>query len=154
MTDHKRIFKTLFVNKTDNIFLLMFRYMLVTGVAYLINFLIFFALTRFAILKPYYIYINIFASLVGGVVNYLMSIAPQVFGRSKIKSPLLEFMVFTAIGGIGLGLDTLVLWVFTKHFTFPMMMAKIVAVIAVFLWTFFARRALFQHEHVPEDNTF
>ena len=48
------------------------------------------------------------------------------------------------IGVIGLGLDTLFVWIFTDSLKIYYMLSKIISTILVFIWNFGARKLLYK----------
>lgn len=134
-------FEKLFINKTENIFLLMFRYALVTWLSFVIDAALLFIFTNF--LHIHYLVSAIISSLCGGIANYLLSISPRIFGKSIFNNKLVEFTLFTIIGGGGLVINLFIMWLFTDIFGWYYMISKIIAIIAVFLWNFFIRKQMF-----------
>lgn len=81
----------------------------------------------------------------GLIVIYILS-NRFVFGKSKIKTKYIEFIIFAGIGLIGLGLLNLLMWIFTERFGAYYIISKIIATVFVYMWNFFARRAIY-HEY-------
>jgi len=54
-----------------------------------------------------------------------------------------EFLSYALIGVIGLGFDTLFVWLFTDILLFYYMLSKIIATILVFIWNFTARKLMY-----------
>lgn len=61
----------------------------------------------------------------------------------KEINKLLEFCTYAIIGIIGLGLDTLFMWIGTSIIGFYYLLSKIVSTGLVFIWNFCARKALY-----------
>lgn len=130
----------IFYKSTNNILIQLIRYFFVGGTAFIVDFGLLASLTEFAMM-PYQLSACI--GFLGGLtVNYFLSII-WVFG-SKADTPnsrLAEFFIFALIGIIGLGLNALILWVFTELLMFHYLASKIISAIIVFAWNFLARRS-------------
>ncbi len=140
----KKLFQTLFFNNTNRLSLQLFRYAIITFLAYAIDATSLFIFTDFC--GIHYLISSVLSSLCGGTVNYLMSISPKMFGRSNIQKRWVEFTLFTLIGAGGLVLNLLVMWIMTDCFGIYYMISKIFAIVIVFLWTFFVRRWMFTRD--------
>ncbi len=119
----------------------LFRYLIVGGVAFIVDFgLLAFLTEKFEL--PYQLSACI--SFVAGLtVNYVLSIFwvfnSQAQGRS---AKVAEFTLFAIVGVVGLGLNALIMWLFTEKAGFHYLLSKIVSTIIVFAWNFFARRSI------------
>ncbi len=132
-------FYTLFREKTDNTFLQLVRYTFVGGLAFLIDFGTLYILTEFAGL--HYLLSAGIAFILGLLTNYFLSIK-WVFASRVIRDKKLEFIIFTVIGLIGLGLNELFLWIFTSLSGLHYLVSKILTAILVYLWNFFVRKLI------------
>jgi putative flippase GtrA len=79
--------------------------------------------------------------LFGLITNYALSIQ-FVFPRRSLDRRLTEFMGFSAIGVVGLGLTQLVLWLLSEAGWVHYLVAKSIAVVVVFMWNYGVRKAL------------
>jgi len=61
-----------------------------------------------------------------------------VFTTSTLKNKKKEFLIFLLIGIIGLLLNNLFLWIFTKIFALHYMISKLISTALVYFWNFFA----------------
>ena len=86
--------------------------------------------------------------IAGLTVNYILS-ERYVFSNRKIKSHTLNFAVFGLIGLVGLGILSLLMWMFTDGFGVNYIISKVLATVFVYMWNFFARRSLYHNEAVP-----
>jgi putative flippase GtrA len=59
-----------------------------------------------------------------------------------MENRLLEFLLFTLIGFVGLGLNELFLWILTDLLLIYYLLSKIITAIIVYLWNFFARKII------------
>lgn len=128
--------------QTDKTFIQLFRYILVGGVAFIVDFMFLFILTEFFGL--YYLVSAAIAFILGLIVNYLMSIS-WVFNKRSLDSRTFEFGIFAVIGVMGLGLNEFFIWFFTAELSFYYLISKFMAAILILFWNFFARKiALFR----------
>ncbi|MBQ8687180.1 MAG: GtrA family protein [Ruminococcus sp.] len=153
----KRQFSALFRGKTENTYIQFLRYVFVGGLAAVLDWglssLLFFygfgGETGTAFDAVPWLTGSMLANgagFAGGLVlNYVLSTC-FVFRNSAVKSRLLEFLSFAAIGVVGLLLTLVITWCFelvlgdtTALFQ---IMGKIVSTAAAFLWNFFARKLL------------
>ncbi len=77
----------------------------------------------------------------GVVVNYILSVK-WVFANRKFASRRAEFVIFTIICGIGLGLNLLIIAGFVQLLHFDYRVAKGISTIIVFFWNFVARKKI------------
>ena len=88
-----------------------------------------------------YLLANIISFILGLIINYLLS-KKYVF-KDKSLNKILEFIIYGVIGVIGLGIDTLCLWLFTEKVNFYYMISKIISTGITFIWNFLARKLLY-----------
>ena len=127
----------LFVDSANSTLLQFFRNALVGSFAFVLELGLMYLLTECA--HVYYLWSSVFSSLCAGGVNYLLSTI-WVFNQSKVKNKPLEFILFTAIGALGLLLNVFFLWILTDCIGIYYMFSKIVAMILVFTLIFFIRK--------------
>lgn len=140
--------KKALVHKTDCFKIQLFRYLFVGGFAFAVDFAIFALLTEgFGV---YYLISNVFAFGAGLLSNYLISIK-WVFATRSIESRRREFTLFALIGLIGLAFNQAVLWVLTDQAGLYVMVSKIAATAAVFIWNFTARRYFVFYRPMKEE---
>jgi putative flippase GtrA len=130
-------FQNIFRGKTDNTLLQLFRYTLVGGFAFLIDFGVLFALTEY--LNLHYLVSAAIAFIAGLSVNYYLS-TKWVFARRAFGNRIVEFTLFAFIGIIGLGLNELFMWIFTDILLIFYLVSKIITTIIIYLWNFSARK--------------
>lgn len=80
--------------------------------------------------------------LLGLLVNFLLS-ERFVFSAPKVRSAWLRFGLSALIGGIGLGLLTLLMWTQVDIFGWNYILAKVLATLFVYAWNFLARRVMY-----------
>lgn len=125
--------------KTDKTLIQLFRYTFVGGIAYCIDFGSLFFLTEFA--KINYLISAAIAFLFGLITNYLLSTL-WVFSKRTLADKKIEFLVFSIIGLVGLGLNEALIWFFTELAGFHYLISKMFSTVVVFLWNFFARKKI------------
>ena len=127
----------LFVDSANSTLLQFFRNALVGSVAFVLELGLMYLLTECA--HVYYLWSSVFSSLCAGGINYLLSTI-WVFNQSKVKNKPLEFILFTAIGALGLLLNVFFLWLLTDCIGIYYMFSKVIAMILVFTLIFFIRK--------------
>jgi putative flippase GtrA len=113
------------------------RYLVVGGLAFLVDFFTLYALTDWA--HVYYLTSAAIAFVFGLACNYALS-RVWVFDRRTIQNAFLEFVVFAVIGLIGLGFNEASMWFLKERVHLHYLLAKIDTTALVFLWNFFARK--------------
>ena len=123
------------------------RYTIFAGLAFLVDYSLLYILTDWVGL--HYLLSATLSFSVGLIANYIFCIS-WVFRHRAYSSVRLEFMIFFAVGVGGLVLNDIILAICTPLLNGNYMLAKIGAVVFVFLWNFFMRRKLL---FVPRDIT-
>jgi len=131
------LISTVLKEKTDRIYIQLFRYGIVGGIAYMVDFGLLFGLTEYAGI-PYLLSAAI-SFLAGLSTNYALSIF-WVFKTRSMESRMAEFSIFAFIGLAGLGFNEFFLWTFTSLMGWHYLLSKLAATPLVFLWNFLARR--------------
>lgn len=129
----------IFLQPTNNSLIQLFRYCFVGGFAFIVDAGGLFVLTEYA--GIYYLLSATISFILGLVVNYLLSTA-WIFKKSKLSNRWTEFLIYSVIGVVGLGLNTLFLWLFTDCLHIYYMLSKIITATLVMLWNFFARKII------------
>ncbi len=93
-------------------------------------------------LQVFYLYAATISFCCGLTVNYILG-KIFVFKQSKLQ-PGKEFLLYSLIGVVGLGLNDLIIYVLVL-LNLWYLIAKAVSVAVVFFFHFFARRSLFEH---------
>ena len=129
--------KKLFRDSTENSYIQFFRYAFVGGAAFAADFATLYICKEFFSMNL--IVANSLAFIIGLLTNYYISIS-WVFNKRIIGNSWTEFILFTVIGVIGLGLNTAILWYFTNHVKIDYKISKLIATAIVYFWNFFARK--------------
>ena len=90
----------------------------------------------------HYLIANIIGFILGLITNYILS-KWLVFSKENDLNPVLEFITYAIIGVLGLGFDTLFMWLFTSIAGLYYMLNKSISTGLVFVWNFFARKAIY-----------
>lgn len=123
------------------------RYVVVGGIAFAVDFGSLYLLTELA--GIHYLVSALIAFVLGLIVNYLLS-KSWVFDRRSMNDAATEFLVFAAIGVVGLGLNEMILWILSGKMHIHYMAGKAVSAGIVLVWNFGARRrALFSSRPLP-----
>lgn len=120
-----------------------FRYAIVGGLAFIIDAGLLYGLTEF--FHIYYLLSAAAAFAAGLTTNYLLSIT-WVFEHHAYQSRNLEFVIFSAIGILGLGMNELFIWFFTEKAGIYYLVSKVLSTGLVFLWNFYARKVILFHQ--------
>ena len=138
--DSGKIFHSLFRSETDHTMIQLFRYGIVGGLAFLVDYFVLIGLTKFA--GIHYLVSAAISFVLGLAVNYLLSIRWVFQAGESLRS---ELTIYAITGITGLGLNELVLWFFTDLFHIHYAISKLFATAAIFFWNFFSRKALLQY---------
>lgn len=129
--------ETLFKQSTNRISIQFFRYILVGGTAFIVDFGSLYLLTNY--LGIFYLLSAAIAFTLGLIANYILSVK-WVFNKHTLDNKFYEFGAFALVGIVGLGINEVIIWYFTSNLQFFYMFSKIVSAVVVLFWNFFARR--------------
>lgn len=133
----KRTLPTLMLGATGSLLNQFARYLVVGGLAFVVDFGSLYLLTEFAGL--HYLVSAAVAFLFGLATNYLLS-RIWVFDRRTMKNVAMEFAVFTVIGVVGLGFNEIIIWFVREKLHLHYMVAKAISAGIVLIWNFGARK--------------
>jgi putative flippase GtrA len=131
--------KAALFGRTQSTFFQLIRYTFVGGVAFIVDFGTLYGLKEH--LHIDYLAAAAVAFLLGLLVNYFISVR-WVFCDRTIRNRLTEFAVFGVIGLFGLGLNELLLWIFTGILLIHYLISKLMTTFIVYFWNFFARKLI------------
>jgi putative flippase GtrA len=135
----RELVSALLVERTDSVWVQFFRYGIVGGIAFVVDFGTLWAFTHFVGL--HYLLSALVGFVAGLTTNYLLSIN-FVFSQRKLTSRSREFGLFALVGVIGVGINELVMWLFTDGLGTHYLISKVIATVIVYLWNFTARKKL------------
>lgn len=133
-------FYKLFLEKTSDGKIQFFRYLFVGGFAAVVNIGSLYIFKE--VLNMYYLIANALGFVLGLLTNYLLS-KWLVFAKENSMNGAVEFTIYLLIGILGLGFDTLFMWIFTDKLDLYFMISKIASTVLVFIWNFFARKGMY-----------
>jgi putative flippase GtrA len=124
----------------------LFKYSAIAAIGLVLDFgsLVFFK----QIVGLYYLIAVALSFILGLIVTYTLS-NMFVFGEPK-GSKTKVFILFGLVGVVGLGILSLLEWLFTSKIGINYIISKALATIFVFLWNFFARRTLYKDTPIEE----
>lgn len=134
-----KLIQKAFIEKTDNWFIQLFRYFFVGGFAFLVDYGLLVLLTE--VFGLHYLVSATISFLAGLVVNYLLSTS-WIFRKSTLENKWAEFLIFAVIGVVGLGLNNLLLYLFTDKLHIHYMISKLLTTAIVMIWNFGARKVI------------
>lgn len=117
----------------------LIRYFISGGVAFVVDASLLYILTEWGGL--HYMWSTVISYSVGLVITYLFSIF-WVFDHRSVNNKAIEFSVFALIGVMGLGLTSLLMWLFTSKMGLFYLLSKIITTVLVFIWNFVAKKFL------------
>ena len=135
----RRTLRSLLVGETGKLSHQLARYLVVGGLAFVVDFGSLYLLTEFVGL--HYLISAAVAFLFGLVTNYCLC-RLWVFHRRTIENAKLEFIVFTVIGIVGLGINEGIIWYMGERMHLHYLVAKIFSTGIVLMWNFGARKFL------------
>ncbi len=141
------MFKKLFVEKTDNTIIQLFRYTFVGGISFVGDFGSLYIFTE--IVGFHYLLSATIAFAIGLTINYILSIL-WVFKTKSINNRSIEFLIFAVIGIVGLGLNELIIWYSTEKIKIFYLHSKLISTAIVYFWNFFARKYILYKGSVNE----
>lgn len=124
---------TIFKNKLLNQIL---KFGLVGGMAFVIDYVLLYFCTEF--LHIHYLISSIISFTVSVIFNYILSIK-WVFDVKK-KQDVKDFVIFIILSVIGLGINSLIMYVMVEKFGVYYMLSKIVSTAVVMVYNFITRK--------------
>lgn len=130
-------YKAFLKEKTDNWTIQFFRYIIVGGLSFLVDYGLLYLFTE--TVGMYYLASATLSFMAGLVFNYLIS-TRWIFNNSKYANKMTEFTIYGVIGGVGLVFNNLLLFTFTEIFHVHYMVSKLIVAAIVMIWNFVGRR--------------
>lgn len=125
------------IGKSNNTLIQFLRFCVVGTVATAVDMGIFFILTEK--LGIYYLISNIFSFICGLLTNFVLSYI-WVFTKKGESKKIYDFTLFSAIGLVGLGFNSAIIFMLVEFLRMWEMYAKAIATGVVLFWNFFARK--------------
>lgn len=118
----------------------IFRFIIVGGLAFLIDYSTLFLLTdKF---KVYYLLSSGISFIVSTVFNYIISM--RFVFKSKSNNKFYEVIVFAFLGLIGLFINQWLMSILVETVSLYYMFSKVIATIVVMCWNFITRKLLLE----------
>lgn len=124
-----KIFKNKLLNQ-------ILKFGLVGGTAFVIDYVLLYLCTEF--LHIHYLISSIISFTVSVIFNYILSIK-WVFDVKK-KQDVKDFVIFIILSVIGLGINSLIMYVMVEKFGVYYMFSKIVSTAVVMVYNFITRK--------------
>ena len=124
-----KIFKNKLLNQ-------ILKFGLVGGTAFVIDYVLLYFCTEF--LHIHYLISSIISFTVSVIFNYILSIK-WVFDVKK-KQDVKDFVIFIILSVIGLGINSLIMYVMVEKFGVYYMLSKIVSTALVMVYNFITRK--------------
>ncbi len=122
------------------LFYQIFRFIIVGGLAFLIDYSTLFLLTdKF---KVYYLLSSGISFIVSTVFNYIISM--RFVFKSKSNNKFYEVIVFAFLGLIGLLINQWLMSILVETVSLYYMFSKVIATIVVMCWNFITRKLLLE----------
>ena len=119
-------------------------FVIVGGTSFLIDYILLFVFTEY--LGIWYLLSAALSFVTSTVFNYIASMAIVFKGRAG-RGKVNEFSVFFLLNLIGLGLNTLLMWLFVDIAGWFYMFAKIAVAAIVMVWSFVSRKIFLEEKH-------
>lgn len=132
-----RIFHIKASKKTEKLFIQIFKFIIVGGIATIIDFIgiyIFKEFLHFPILLA-----NTLSFCIANRYNYMAS-TKWVFDVNKDKDPKKNFVIFLVFSVIGLVLNDLIMWFTVDKFDIYYLLGKVIATCFVMIFNFITRK--------------
>ena len=133
------ILHRLLIADTGNLLAQLFRYVIVGGVAFVVDYGLLFVLTEY--LHFHYLVSATISFVAGLVVNYVISTS-WIFRHSKLESRAAEFTIYSLIGVVGLLFNNALLYLLTDCLHLHYMFSKLITAALVMGWNFLGRRII------------
>lgn len=113
------------------------KYLLVGGICTVLDFALLYVLTHYFGIN--YVLSSVLSFMSGTVLNFFLCTL-WIFKYHKVKNRYHEFFFYAIITGVGLGLNTLIIWGITEYLSLYFMISKLIATFATYWWNFLARK--------------
>jgi putative flippase GtrA len=113
------------------------KYFVVGGLCTLLDFLLLFVLTHFAGL--HYIMSSVISFMSATALNYYLCTF-WIFKVRTVENRNLEIFYYAIITAVGLGINSLLIYVLTSFVGFYFMLSKLMATFVTYWWNFGARK--------------
>lgn len=98
----------------------------------------------------YYLLSSTLSYAISLVFNYLASMK-YVFRSKEDMDKRKEFVIFTVLCLMGMGINQLILWLIVEHFGIDYRFSKILATLVVMVWNFVTRKIFLEQKQEEHD---
>lgn len=143
---NKKVDVKLEIMKNNKLIFEFLRYLIVGGIAFIVDFTVLFISKEFVLKDFYYsLYISTALGFISGlIVNYCLSIF-YVFSSAKgteVGRSINEILIFALVGIIGLIISEFGMFIGAEKFELNYLLVKIAVTTIVLLWNYLARKIL------------
>ena len=135
-------------NKKKELFTQIFKFVIVGGIATIIDFAVYYICYNFLKIDP--LIANILAFSIAVVYNYTASVR-WVFTVDDSKNKKVIFIEFIVLAIVGLLISELLLYIFINKLSMNKMIAKIIANVIVMIFNFITRKLLLEKSNKNVD---
>lgn len=132
-----KVFHIRVKKQTEKLFIQIFKFVIVGGVATIIDFLSIFIFKEFLHIPV--IIANTLAFCIATTYNYIASVR-WVFNVNDSKNKKKTFITFIIFSMLGLILNDLIMWFFIELFNLFYILAKLIATVFVMIFNFVTRK--------------
>lgn len=115
----------------------IFRFGVVGGTAFLLDYAILYCLTEFAGIN--YLLSGTISFSISVIYNYILS-KVWVFDTKESNGKITEFLIFLILSVIGLGINQIIMYIGVEVFHMYYMFVKIIATFIVMIYNFITRK--------------
>jgi putative flippase GtrA len=113
------------------------KYFVVGGLCTVLDFALLFVLTHYG--NVHFMMSSIISFMSGTILNYYLCTF-WIFKVRTVSNRNLEMVYYLIITGVGLGINSLLIWVFTSFLGYYFMLSKLLATFVTYWWNFGARK--------------
>jgi putative flippase GtrA len=113
------------------------KYFVVGGLCTLLDFALLYILTHF--FNIHYVLSSIISFMSGTILNYYLCTF-WIFKVRVVENRKLEFLYYILITGVGLSINTLLIYTFTEFLALHFMLSKAMSTFVTYWWNFAARK--------------
>ena len=135
-------------NNKKELFTQIFKFVIVGGIATIIDFAVYYICYNFLKIDP--LIANILAFSIAVVYNYTASVR-WVFTVDDSKNKKVIFIEFIVLAIVGLLISELLLYIFINKLSMNKMIAKIIANVIVMIFNFITRKLLLEKSNKNVD---
>ena len=120
----------------NKLFKQIIKFAVVGGLAFVIDYALLYSLTEF--MNIHYLISSIISFTVSVIFNYILSIK-WVFDVNK-KQGTKDFIIFVVLSTIGLGINSIIMYLMVDEMNIHYMLSKLVATFIVMVYNFITRK--------------